>query len=260
MKSLWNALSIFAVANMIAMALVVGWLYTSDRLDADRAKGIREMFSVTLTDFKSTQEAVVREAESKEALRLEAEKAAKPPVTAAERLAARLEANELDRERAERLKREVADLQRGMADGQIRLDGEWAKLRAAQQAHAAEVRRNEETVGSTQFQKSLGVLGKLEPKDAKSILVELLGGTGQLASPVSPRVGSNATSASGGLASASAGVSPGRMQVLSYLDAMSDKARTAVLTEFVKDDPRLAAELLEGLRIRGTFAAVSAAR
>jgi hypothetical protein len=38
---------------------------------------------------------------------------------------------------------------------------------------------------------------------------------------------------------------------------MDDKIRTAVLNELVKQDPALAAELLEALRVLGTFAEVS---
>jgi len=252
MKAIWNALSILAVANMIGLGLIVGWLYTSDRLDATRAKEIRETFAITLSDFRSGQQAAIEETEATEAARVEAEKAAKPPVTAAERLAARLEATELDRERAERLKREIADLQRGLAGERTRLDSEWVELRAAQQGHAEEVRLNEETVGGSQFQKTLGVLGKLEAKDATTILTEVLNGTGSIPSDVPRSAGPSGDPVVMPL--------PGRAQVLSYLDAMSDKTRTAVIAEFVKDNPRLAAELLEGLRVRGTFAAVSAAR
>lgn len=255
MKALWNALSVIAVANMIGLGLLVGWLFSSGRLDTDRAREIRALVSVTLADHKAALDLAASDAAAQEAERLEAEKAAKPPVTAAERLAARLEATELDRERAERLKREIADLQRGLSTERSRLDTEWTKLRTAQQAHADEVRRNEDTVGGAQFKKTLGVLGKLEPKDAKSILVQILNGVAE-----ADAVGAGTSAV---IANASAGTSaanPGRSQVLSYLDAMPDKTRTAILAEIVKDDPRLAAELLEGLRIRGTFAAVSAAR
>jgi hypothetical protein len=38
---------------------------------------------------------------------------------------------------------------------------------------------------------------------------------------------------------------------------MDDKIRTAILNEIIKEDPKLAAELLEALRVRGTFAAVA---
>ncbi|MBK7294565.1 MAG: hypothetical protein IPI84_12500 [Holophagaceae bacterium] len=50
---------------------------------------------------------------------------------------------------------------------------------------------------------------------------------------------------------------PGKPQVLAYLDAMDDKIRTAIVNEIIRDDPKLAAELLEALRVRGTFAAVA---
>jgi len=56
MKALWTALSIFAVANLIATASFVGWLVNADRLDSDRAKRVREIFTTTITEEKIAAE------------------------------------------------------------------------------------------------------------------------------------------------------------------------------------------------------------
>jgi hypothetical protein len=43
----------------------------------------------------------------------------------------------------------------------------------------------------------------------------------------------------------------GRFQALGYLDQMDEGVRAKIMGEFVKEDPKLAAELLEELRTRG---------
>ena len=43
-----------------------------------------------------------------------------------------------------------------------------------------------------------------------------------------------------------------RDQVVTYLSSMDERKRTKIMTEFNKDDPGVAAGLLEALRMRGT--------
>jgi hypothetical protein len=247
MKALWTALSIFAVANLIATASFVGWLVNADRLDSDRAKRVREIFTTTISDEKAAADQQLVALEDKKKAEEAAEKEKLPPLTAAEQLAARLEATELDRQRAERMKREVQDLRTALANERDRMDAEWKKLRETRKAHEEEVALNERIVGSEQFRKTLTVLTKLEPKETKNILVQMLNGAGT--TPVT-------ADADSGLADSASSPS-GLPQVLAYLDAMEDKTRTAIMSEFARDDAGLAARLLEALRIRGTFAAAS---
>lgn len=280
MKGLMTGLAVVAIANVLAIGGLLFWLVKSDRLDIDRARKLREIVSVTLTNERADEEAKKKALEEGEKAQAVAKKESQAPLTAAEQLAARLEATELDRQRAARLKREVADLQAGLAMERAKLDDEWRKLRTAQTDHAAQVDQNLTTVGSEQFQKTLTVLSKLEPKESKAILSSLLAGAG--VQPVTGPNGNfapvNAAANTGAAAASSPGVppltpptkaaessgrptpsKPGMPQVLAYLDSMEDKVRTAIVQEFVKEDPVLAGELLEALRVRGTFAAVSPA-
>jgi hypothetical protein len=50
-----------------------------------------------------------------------------------------------------------------------------------------------------------------------------------------------------------------RSLVVKYLSAMEERARNRVLAEFVKADPKLAAELLEVIRQRGGATAAAGA-
>lgn len=267
MKALWTALSVAAIANLIALVALGAWLVKSDRLDNDRARRIRELLTITITDEKAASAAELASLEQKKAEAETARKENQAPLTAAEQLEARLEATELDRQRAERLKREVQDLRASLSSERAKLDSDWKQLRDAQKAHADQVQQNLATVGSEQFQKTLTVLSKLEPKEAKSVLMQMLDGAGiqpvqvpgismaPVAAP--PSANPQAPSTGPEPSTASPSARPGTQQVLAYIDAMDDKIRTAILNEIIKDDPKLAAELLEALRVRGTFAAVA---
>lgn len=261
MKALWTSLCVFALANLIALGALGAWLVKSDRLDMERARSIREMLMTTLTEERAAKEAEVITTEQKKKEAETAAKESRAPLTAAEQLAARIEATELDRQRAERLKREVQDLRASLSSEREKLDGDWKKLRDAQRAHSEQVAQNLATVGNEQFQKTLTVLSKLEPRESKSVLLQMLDGAGiePMTAPGFAPVTPGATPAApapDATPAASPG-KPGKPQVLAYLDAMDDKIRTAIVNEIVRDDPKLAAELLEALRVRGTFAAVA---
>ena len=171
----------------------------------------------------------------------EAIKAAKAPLTAAEQLAARIEATELDRERVARLRREVESLQKRLSVQGDHVASERAGLEADRKAFAAATANAVEQTRSGQFQKAMGVLSSLKPAAAKSVLTKLLESRSGLAAALPSE-----------LASAALSPPPERIaEVVMYLDAMEDRPRTKIMTEFAKDDPVLASKLLERLRDKG---------
>jgi hypothetical protein len=255
MKTLWTILSVLAVANLLALAGFVGWLHNTDRLDTGRMRQIREVLTKTVSQQKTETEAKAQ-AQEAERIKAQAEKrASQPPLTAAERLSARVEATELDRQRIERLKREVLDLQRQLSE-------ERRVLEAQKLAFEAEKRGFDEAIASSnaagtdaQFQKTLKVLQGQKPTQAVALLREML------AEPVvAPPEFASVPMTNGATAaptSAAAAASEKRMAtVVGYLDAMNDKSRAKIIEALTKTDPKLAAELLERLRQRGEFARV----
>jgi len=254
MKTLFNALAIIAIANLLALGGFVGWLKATDRLDVERARKAREMFTQTITAEKKADEVeAARLAEEKRLAEAEA-KAAKPPLTASERLAARIEATEMDLQRAERLRREVEDLQRRLVDGEAKLSAERAAFEAERQTFAAATQRQRDLARDAQFQKTLGVLQSLKSTDAVRVLMAMMGDSGTGAAAAAPVIGGVA----GGLTEESTGIVPqGKRDLelaVEYLNAMDDRPRTKIITEIVKADEALAAELLERLRQRGQLA------
>ncbi len=252
MKRFWTALSVIALANLIAMAGFVGWLAKSDRLDMERVRHIRVMLNKTLSEEKAETDAAMVKAAADEKALEEAKLAGKPPLTAAERLAARVEASELDIQRAERLKREVQDLQRQLNDERAKLDARDAQLKADRKAFDEMVASNTAATTDLQFQKTLAVMEALKPAQAIAMLKEMI--PDPAAMPMAP------VEANGPMTSGTAAIAPpasrNLTRVVSYLDAMDDKHRAAIMKDLAKSEPKLAAELLERIRKQGEFARV----
>lgn len=238
MSLIVRVVSILAVAHVLALLGLIGYLAGTGRLSRERADAVRELFAMTVADETAAKEAEAAEAAAAGAGTSIIETGG-PPLDAAERLELRLERTELERQRAERLRREVEDLQRTLAIERRRLDQERAALEAAQAAFTAERELIAQTEGSEQFQRALETLQGLRPADAKTALQEIIDGTVPI---YDARIGLD-TSPDAGL-----------RQAVAYLDAMDERQRTKVVAEFVKDEPGLAARLLERLRTRGVVA------
>lgn len=229
MRTLLVSVAVVAVANLVGLLGFAGWLVGSGRLDAQRLQHVRSMFAETIQDQRSRES---DEAAAEVSLALAAEQArkdARPPMTATEQLAARVEATEIDRQRAERLRREVADLQRGLEQREAELERQRRVL--ARERDEFE-RMRQDIVSQTtseQFKKALATMEGLKPADAKKAFKEIIDGD-----------------PSGGVG-----------QVVSYLNAMDDRIRTKIVTEFIKEDSKLAAELLERMRMRGSVVSPS---
>lgn len=223
MKTIWTIISIIAVANVLALVGLVGWLKSSDRIDVARMREVRQFFAKTVTQ----QRAEEAEAKAKEeAAKKEAEEQAKrsePPVRADEKLEVRLRESQADVVRLEGVRRDVQVLRDTLSRERQALDEERAKFEAERKAWAKMRDDALKLETDEQFKKTLGTLEALKPDKAKTTLDELI-------------------------------KSNNREQVVAYLNAMQDRTRTKIVDEFIKSDPKLAADLLERLRTKGQLA------
>ena len=228
MRTVGRMVSILAGANLLALALFVGWLVLSDRLNMERVREIRTMLSQTVS------------AEREQELRETAAMLEEPPTTlvpkdigdgeplsAGQMLDLKWELSEHDQERIGRLKREVEDLQRTLRDERRELDDAWSELRSAEAAFDERRRKIAEIEGSEQFTKSVQTYEQLKPDAAAAMLLELLGPQGR-------EVGS--------------------LRVVAYLNAMDARKRARIVAEFEEADPAMAADLLERLGSYGQTA------
>lgn len=221
MKSALVALCVLAVANILAVAGFLGWLKATDRLSPTRIEQVRQIFVPTLKQEKARQD----EAEAKSAAeRKEAAQAARlarPAVTSEMELAARLETTEMDRQRQQRLRDEIGQLQKAIGAKLDELDRLKTQVAQARQEFEEMTRKTRELTSDQQFKKSLGILETMKPTQARTALQEVMAGQ------------------------------DGKERAVAYLNAMDEGVRSKILQEFIKDEPKVAAELLEALRTRG---------
>lgn len=221
MRTIWNALSILAIANLLGLGAFAGWLFMSDRLDGQRVEQIREMLSETINQEKARLD---DEANALEEARLQAEADAKKtalPLGTMDSVSLKLELSEIDRQRLLRRQREMTDLQLSLQRERELLDRDVASFEAEKADFESWRTRLLEIEGADQFKKTLATYEGMKAKDATASLQALLD------------LGD-------------------RDQVVTYLSAMDERKRTKIMTEFNEADPGVAADLLEALRTRGT--------
>lgn len=219
MKRLWNILSVLAIANLLAMAGFVLWLKASDRLSVDRLRQVRAMLAPTLADdakAKADADAAQAADEKKKA---EEARQSGVPESSEERIARQKETDDAAVQTVLRARREIDDLRRRLMEDRDALDKERTALAADQQRWAKQRQEEATQTQSKQFKQALATLESQKPKDAQQLL-KLMVGAQQ------------------------------RAQAVAYLSQMQERPRSKIMSEFVKDDAKLAADLLEELRIK----------
>jgi hypothetical protein len=227
MRTIWTIVSVLAVANLLALAAFMGWLVLADRMDLGRVREIRAVLSETVSEQRARGEAEEQarlEAEAEAARLAAADPGVGEPVTAAQLVNLKLEFSELDEQRLMRLRREFDDLRRTLEAERRQLDEQRRALLAEIDEFNETRRRIAEVEGSEQFRKALATYRTLRPAEAKAMMQQLLG----------PGVDE-----------------AGAMEVVSYLNAMDERERARIISEFQKEDPALAADLLQRLRNHG---------
>ena len=221
MKRIWMILSTIAIANILAMGGLVGWLKMTDRLNRDRFEAVKAIFKTTVAQDAqgiAAEQAAVETA--KQTAAAEA-KAAVPPSTAADIIAEKQLSEEHGLHVLLRQQQELTNLRNALMNQLADLERRERELATAKSALEAERQRIADTEGTAQFKAALATVESQKPKDAKAMLRALMD-----------------TSQSD--------------QAVAYLARMDESKRSKVMAEFVKDDPQLAASLLEKLRTRGT--------
>ncbi len=237
LRTFWNIVSIMAVANLLALFGFFSWLVITDRITPERLGQIRTLIAdgeiLSTETFKTAADADDEQEPAEPAI----------AVSSVDRLVLRLEQSEIDRQRRERLRRETNDLQRAHQAERRILDEEWAKVRRDREEFEAEMDRVRSIDGSAQFRKAVKTIEGLPPRQARDALLAMIAGQDLPGLPPMQDGLADADLAPDGMARA-----------VSYLNAMGERQRIGVMEEIVKQDPALAAVLLESLRVRGVEA------
>lgn len=220
MKILARVVIVMAVLNLAAILAGVGWLIASGRLDMDRARELAGTLGETIAEEDARLAEEQREREAEEAQQ-KAEEVPEIGMTADELNTVRVELTQIDRDRLERMEREIEDLRATLRRERLLLDQERDEFEDEKQAFRAMRERITANQDDEQFKKALNTLSRMAPEDVMKSL--------------------DATIEAGD-----------RAVVVSYLSEMGDRIRKNVLSEFVDDGrPELAAELLDAVRRHG---------
>jgi hypothetical protein len=245
MKKLGISVLVLALVNLLAIGGFIGWLGLSGRLSVERLRQARALFTPTVAQQASVdgeQGAAQKQAESE---RAEAARRTGAPMGPDARLAMAQAERDLIEQQTTRLREEARQLQTVLAAQRSELTQVSKMLDTAKADLAAQRSSFEQQATDTQFQQALSSLEGQKAKDAAKLLRSILD---------EPAPESAVTSID-----AAAHARRQRDTVVRYLSAMGDRARNRVLAELIKVDERLAAELLEQVRQRGTERAAAGA-
>lgn len=224
LRSIWIMISTLAIANLLALIGLVGWLHSTDRLDADRVQRLREMLSVTISSERAEAEQKLMLAQAAEEQAKSVAQVGKNPTTAEDKLEAAAVREEVETQRARRVQRETSDLINTLMREREELERQREEFQNQMNEFEAMRTRIAEEEGSEQFQKTVQLYQSVKAVEAKNMMRSL--------------IGDGHTD-----------------QVVSYLNALPPRNASKIVSEFQAEDPDLAADLLEKLRMRGTAVA-----
>lgn len=221
MKHALIAIAILAVANLVAILGFAGWLKASDRLDGARIEKVRQIFAPTIGRQKQVDEEAAASSVAQHKAAEVAGRLSRPAITSEMELSARIQTTELDRQRQQRLRDEIGQLQTTIGAKLDELEALKAQVAQARLEFESLTQKTRELASDQQFKKSLGVLEAMKPGQARAALQEVM---------VAPA---------------------GKEKAVAYLNAMDEGIRAKVMQEFLKAEPKVAADLLEALRTSG---------
>lgn len=227
MRSIWIAFSTLAVANLLALLGFFFWLQGTGRLNPERVERVRMLFATTVAQDQAEADKKTAEEQAAAMKAAEDAKVGTQPLAAEQQLAEKSAKEELDSQVSRRMQRETNDLLNTLVREREELERQRAEFQSQVDAFVAMRKRIADEEGSEQFQKTVSVYQSVKPAEAKNMMNALIA-AGQ------------------------------KEQVVAYLNALSPRISSKLIAEFEKDDPAVASDLLERLRLRGTAVAGSA--
>ena len=227
MRTLWQAVSFLAIVNLLALALLAGWLYGSGRLNRERVLAIRETLAPTIEEAQAAAEAAAAEAAAVEQAEAEAARRANPPLASEAHLSTVADYQRANLQAEQRMAEQAAQLRADLEAQMAQLERERDAFEAERTAWRESIREEHERRSDEQFQKAVKLYESVKPALAKDWLMNLIedGESGQ---------------------------------VVAYLNAMNTRAAKKILEEFKGEaDGELAAQLLEDLRTLGLNAGLA---
>jgi len=176
MKAALNALVLVMVIHVIAAIGFVGWLAATDRISKQRITEVRKTFAMTVAqeaeeDAKAAELAELAKAEADRHARLTG---ASGLGSAAERLAAEEERNELLLRQLERTRRELEDLQRNLHLARQNMERQRDDLVQAKADLEQRLGEIETRLNDAGFKKAVALYEQLPAKRVKAMFTTLM--------------------------------------------------------------------------------------
>ncbi len=224
MKSLWTAISLLLLINLLLLAGVGLWLWGSDRLDAERFHRVVDMIKITKAEeaeLQAQEQAALDEAVKQAQDVARVLSVAQGPVSAHDRIAADERERDLINQRLDRMQKEKEDLLRQMTLMTDHMNKQQLEIEAARAEMKRSLEAEHKRANDRDFEQAVAMYEQLKPRQGKEMFQQLLA-QGQ------------------------------EEQVVAYLAAMQLRKAAGVLKEF-KTDPEIAqaTQLVQKLRSRG---------
>lgn len=221
MRTLWNVLSFLAVVHLLALLMVVVWLWQSQRLDAERLASVRETFATTIPEAQAAAAKAEAQANAERQRQIEAERQADPQLDSI----SQIQHVSLARRQEDQTRRRLADekrmLQQQLDEATAELESRRAELEQLRAGWSSQAEAQQQRRADEQFLQAVRLMEQIAPKQGKRILMGL--------------------------------IADDQMdQAVAYLKAMNQRAASKILREFKTEaESALATELLERLRTFG---------
>ncbi len=227
MRTAWNVVSFLAVVHLLAIAMFIGWLWHTDRLDSARLRDAQAMFAMTVPQAQAAAELAAQEVEGQRQQQEQQFRRDHPDLSSRARLQLIAETQQETDRSMRRLDDVKTQLVQQLALATQQADELQAQVEAERRSWLQSIEAERKRRADTQFTKAVKLLESLPPKQAKTKIVELVD-SGKIS------------------------------QAVAYLNEMNQRAAGKLLAQFKTDEEnRLATELLERLRTFGLDADVS---
>jgi hypothetical protein len=227
MRMLWQAVSFIAVVNLLAIAILIGWLASSGRLSRERMLAVRELLAPTIAEAQAAADAEAAEAEAAQAAAQEAVRRANPPLASEAHLSTIADYQRANLQAEQRMVDQAAQLREDLESRMGQLERDREAFEAEKLAWRDSIRAEHDQRSDEQFRKTVALYESVKPALAKDWLMNLI------------EVGESE-------------------QVVAYLNAMQTRAAKKILEQFKGEaEGELAAQLLEDLRSLGLNAGLT---
>jgi len=223
MRTIFTAVTLVILVNLLALAGFAGWLASSGRLSKARVHEVVDVFRPTVAEEEAAQAEIDALAEETQAVAEQAmhmQQVANGPVSPERRLSAMGEIDEQSRMRIERRRVELDAMYRQLDSVRALVDGQIAELEQERLDFEADQQEWLDGAMDADFQQAVTMLEGLTSRQAKDVFLQLIRENNE-------------------------------EQVVAYLAAMTPRKAAGVLKEF-KDGGEVAqaARLIEQIRQR----------